>query len=112
MESGHAGICPALERHGKACHALFSREDVHLIQTTMEADGMLICARWDIVSLPMTDFMIALECTLAMHSFADSLPHFHDSHRLYLKPHLLVWCIHRMSSLSQIATHVTAGIRI
>ncbi|CAK0780782.1 hypothetical protein CVIRNUC_005173 [Coccomyxa viridis] len=42
------GICPALERHGKACHALFSREDVHLIQTTMEADGMLICARWDI----------------------------------------------------------------
>ena len=51
LESGHAGICPALERHGKACHALFSREDVHLIQTTMEADGMLICARWDIVSV-------------------------------------------------------------
>ena len=44
-----AGVCPALERHGKACHALLSREDVHLIQTTMEADGMLICARWDIV---------------------------------------------------------------
>ena len=22
---------------------------MHLIQTTMEADGMLICARWDIV---------------------------------------------------------------
>ncbi len=46
-----AGICPALERHGKACHMLLSREDVHLIQTTLDADGMLICARWAIVSL-------------------------------------------------------------
>ena len=72
MQSGHAGICPALERHGKACHALFSREDVHLIQTTMEADGMLICARWDIVSLPMTDLTIAMECTLATHLFVGS----------------------------------------
>ena len=90
LQSGHAGICPALERHGKACHALFSREDVHLIQTTMEADGMLICARWDIVSLPMTDLRTATECTLAMHCFADLLLHFHNSHRLHLQPHLLV----------------------
>lgn len=30
---------------------LLSREDVHLIQTTLDADGMLICARWAIVSI-------------------------------------------------------------
>ncbi|BDA43309.1 hypothetical protein COCOBI_04-3210 [Coccomyxa sp. Obi] len=50
------GICPALERHGKACHMLLSREDVHLIQTTLDADGMLICARWaiDILFEPNT----------------------------------------------------------
>ena len=44
-----AGICPALEKHGKLCQILLGREDVHLIQTTLEADGMLICARWAIV---------------------------------------------------------------
>ncbi len=55
----HTGVCPALERHGKACHALLSREDVHLIQTTMEADGMLICARWDIVRHPHTGHPLA-----------------------------------------------------
>ena len=60
-----AGICPALERHGKACHVLLSREDVHLIQTTMEADGMFICARWDIVRLPHTGASSPACCTLS-----------------------------------------------
>lgn len=36
---------------------LLSREDVHLIQTTLDADGMLICARWAIVRPLLYEFV-------------------------------------------------------
>ena len=43
-------MSPALEKHGKGCHLLLGRDKVYLIQTTLEADGMLIVAQLDTVS--------------------------------------------------------------
>ena len=45
-----AGWSAALEKHGKGCHLLLGRDKVYLIQTTLEADGMLVVAQLDVVS--------------------------------------------------------------
>jgi len=37
-----AGLLPALEKHGKTCHVLLGPEEVCLLQTTGDADGMQI----------------------------------------------------------------------
>ena len=45
-----AEFLPCLEKHGKVCEMLLSPEEVHLIQSVSEADGMHITARWAVVS--------------------------------------------------------------
>ena len=37
-----AGLLPALEKHGKTCQVLLGPEEVCLVQTTGDADGMQI----------------------------------------------------------------------
>ena len=46
------GFLPTLEKFGKQCQLLLGPEDVHLIQTTVHADGLQITARLALVSCP------------------------------------------------------------
>ncbi|KAK9829193.1 hypothetical protein WJX72_004433 [[Myrmecia] bisecta] len=40
------GLLPTLEKFGKSCQMLVGPEDLHLIQTGLNTDGMQITARW------------------------------------------------------------------
>lgn len=44
------GFLPTLEKFGKQCQLLFGPEDVHLIQTSLNADGLQITARLALAS--------------------------------------------------------------
>ena len=41
---------PTLEKFGKTCQLLLGPEDLHLVQTSQDTDGMQITARWAAVS--------------------------------------------------------------
>ena len=55
-----SGLLPTLEKFGKTCQLLLGPEDLHLVQTSQDTDGMQITARWAVVISAQRTFQVVL----------------------------------------------------